>query len=61
MSKPTPSSGLPWLKAQRHRAKDIGSMLGASRRFKVKTKPRGPFGVLALAREVWERGRPKRS
>lgn len=41
----------------------IGDAFGASRSFKVKTQPHGPFGVAALAREVQDRlvstgGRP---
>jgi hypothetical protein len=41
----------------------IGEELGSSRSFKVRSKPHGPFGVAALAREVQDRlvstgGRP---
>ena len=41
----------------------IGEELGSSRSFKVRSKPHGPFGMAALAREVQDRlvstgGRP---
>lgn len=45
---------------------DVGKALGASHRFKVENRPRGPVGAAALAREVQERlvsrgGRPSDS